>query len=1080
MNVDIVRRSLPNLPNGYTPTEVECPGTLPSVRPASSLSQNEAAWVAKRRNNTITPMENLLSRLNITNFDSRSYIQTHSKNVSALPNIGIAMSGGGLRAFLNGAGVIEAFDSRTPNSTMSGHLGGLLQSSTYLAGLSGGSWLVGSLFMNNFTTVTALRDDPSNTIWDFSHSVIEGPRQGSIQILDTAQYYSTLVNEVEGKSDAGFETTITDIWGRGLSFQLINASNGGPAYTWSSIALAENFQNGDTPFPVVIADERLSGETLIPSNTTVYEFSPFEMGTWDPTAYGFVPTRYLGTNFSAGFVPTNNRCTIGFDSGGFIMGTSSSVFNEIFTTVNSSSLPSILKKAIDAILNKIGVNNEDIADYSPNPFFHYNNISNPSANSSALVLVDGSEDGQNIPLHPLTQPVRGIDVIFAVDFSADTSYNWPNGSSLVKTYERSSSKMANGTSFPSIPDTNTFINLGLNSRPTFFGCNASNTTSTHPAPLIVYIPNSPYAAYSNTSTFDLTYNDTQRDALIANGYDMATLANGTRDSRWPMCVGCAILSRSFHRTGTTVPVACTKCFQTFCWDGTINSTTPAAYEPSPSLETVTTQSTASALSRQDKVGWVGTPNTRGTLTILLSCLFTILACTWSVLHLNLPDPRDSTTVKLLRKLKWTVVTIVFPEFILAHASGERQAAIEDMALLDGSKNRLPKPEDIGSALLWIVEGRVCWRQRLLYPLQLLGRLSKDSTTDAELGKRGGIVITPTPIEHNPESSDKPIMGACNLTQERKQWTLLHSYYANMGGIRVKVGNDGPSEVSRTYCLTGKKLAQIDFDADYSPLQHLTLTAEEIQDKSNSDGFAKIIAMVQIFWLIFSIILRAARHIPSTQLELLTLAYSILAIFIYAAYFNKPQNIEHPTTIFLPTLSDDKEHDRRLRACLGDTECSSFFAKVIWHSDAFLGESLRQGTRIPNDCYNFNLLAPCLVTLVVVTSIFGGIHCIAWNFAFPTGIELKIWRTASVMTTTLPALIFASQFVATLLRQRGNPANCVRDEGRLHPFHSIMITVGYVAYVLARVAIMTVAFTSLRRMPTDVYLTTWARNLPNIQ
>ena len=103
-------------------------------------------------------MKTLLGRLNITNFDAQSYIENHSKNVSNLPNIGVAISEGGWRSLLNGAGAIEAFDSRTPKSTTAGHLGGLLQSSTYLAGLSGGSWLVGSIYMNNFSTVTALRD----------------------------------------------------------------------------------------------------------------------------------------------------------------------------------------------------------------------------------------------------------------------------------------------------------------------------------------------------------------------------------------------------------------------------------------------------------------------------------------------------------------------------------------------------------------------------------------------------------------------------------------------------------------------------------------------------------------------------------------------------------------------------------------------------------------------------------------------------------------------------------------------------------------------------------------------------------
>lgn len=77
----------------------------------------------------------------------------------------------------------------------------------------------------------------------------------------------------------------------------------------------------------------------------------------------------------------------------------------------------------------------------------------------------------------------------------------------------------------------------------------------------------------------LKYNMTERDGLILNAYNGATQGNGTIDSEWPACVGCAILSRSFDRTGTTVPDACKQCFQRYCWDGTVNSTAPGDYIP---------------------------------------------------------------------------------------------------------------------------------------------------------------------------------------------------------------------------------------------------------------------------------------------------------------------------------------------------------------------------------------------------------------------------------------------------------------------------------------------------------------------
>ena len=105
------------------------------------------------------------------------------------------------------------------------------------------------------------------------------------------------------------------------------------------------------------------------------------------------------------------------------------------------------------MLAVVSRHDNDIADY-PNPFYQYHNDTNPYAGDAQLTLVDGGEDLQNIPLHPLIQPYRHVDVIFAVDSSADTNktnpaqgsaLNWPDGASLVATYERSLSPIGNGT-----------------------------------------------------------------------------------------------------------------------------------------------------------------------------------------------------------------------------------------------------------------------------------------------------------------------------------------------------------------------------------------------------------------------------------------------------------------------------------------------------------------------------------------------------------------------------------------------------------------------------------------------------------
>ncbi|KAK7745553.1 Lysophospholipase 1 [Cytospora paraplurivora] len=612
--VDAVARALPNSPSGgYAPALVECPANRPTIRVAGSLSQNETDWLAKRRAATVTPMADFISRANISGFDGASYINGLKDNTTALPNIGIAMSGGGYRALLNGAGFVAAADDRTPGSTDEGGIGGLLQATTYLAGLSGAGWLVGSIYSNNFSTVVKLRDGSEDSaVWKFDRSIFVGPEQSGLSILNTVEYWDDVKDTVETKSDAGFDISITDYWGRALSYQLINATDGGPAYTFSSFALAESLINGDTPMPILVTDGRQPGTTIVSLNATNFEINPWEMGSFDPQVYGFAPTKYLASNFSGGVIPDDGNCTEGFDNVGYMVGTSSTLFNDFLTEsiTDYVDVPTIVADAIEALASDLGSNDNDIAQWTPNPFLGWKNDTNTYAHDQELSLVDGGEDLQNIPLTPLIQPIRAVDVIFAVDSSADTTYYWPNATALRATYERSlETNIANGTLFPSVPDDNTFINLGLNNRPTFFGCDTSNFTlksgQTVP-PLIVYVPNAPYNTLSNVSTFTPSYTDAVRNAIIENGLNVATQGNGTVDSEWPACVACAVLSRSFERTNTSVPDACTSCFSRYCWNGTLDSSTPSGeYEPAYKLADANATAEDSAAARTS--GLIGGP-----------------------------------------------------------------------------------------------------------------------------------------------------------------------------------------------------------------------------------------------------------------------------------------------------------------------------------------------------------------------------------------------------------------------------------------------------------------------------------------
>ncbi|KAI7764987.1 hypothetical protein ACKAV7_012740 [Fusarium commune] len=71
--------------------------------------------------------------------------------------------------------------------------------------------------------------------------------------------------------------------------------------------------------------------------------------------------------------------------------------------------------------------------------------------------------------------------------------------------------------------------------------------------------------------------------------------------------------------------------------------------------------------------WVGTPNVRGTFDILESCIFTLIACVFTALHLDvIPNPTWQRL--LLEKTKWVLLTIVVPEISILTAINQISCA----------------------------------------------------------------------------------------------------------------------------------------------------------------------------------------------------------------------------------------------------------------------------------------------------------------------------------------------------------------------------------------------------------------------
>ncbi len=133
----------------------------------------------------------------------------------------------------------------------------------------------------------------------------------SYVLLSAGQYYRELYQDVQGKRDAGYSTTITDYWGRALSYQLVNASDGGQVYGShvnhkknELISLLPQRTHSRPPRKKRLvrpgrsthAHHCSTGEAdwTAPGHGQLYriQFNPWEMGSFDPGAAAFAPLRF--------------------------------------------------------------------------------------------------------------------------------------------------------------------------------------------------------------------------------------------------------------------------------------------------------------------------------------------------------------------------------------------------------------------------------------------------------------------------------------------------------------------------------------------------------------------------------------------------------------------------------------------------------------------------------------------------------------------------------------------------------------------------------------------------------------------
>ncbi|KUJ21324.1 uncharacterized protein LY89DRAFT_553621, partial [Mollisia scopiformis] len=486
-------------------------------------------------------------------------------------------------------------------------------------------------------------------------------------------------------------------------------------------------------------------------------------------------------------------------------------------------------------------------------------------------------------------------------------------------------------------------------------------------------------------------------------------------------------------------------------------------------------------------------NVRSTTGILWNCLSIIILCTWNIQHLNVPPIQDSPhgLEKIWRpiwesrvKVKWMIITILVPEFLVGKALGEMLSArqsVKDMQLsMSGSETILhAQPVRVPKVPWGMVHG---YMANMGY-----------FVLDWEMGIEEEHEIEGTSRKSNEIEDNKTFpLPSRDIDDQDLEYLALQNLYrlestSRRSRSEIQTGPDEQWQMDRFWALDARQWNLI-FKYNVATPPKLPVSHLERLDKGGT--LVKILAVLQVSYLILQLIVRKVHGLPSAQLEIAALAFSASSIITYLLYLKRPQGIETIYTVRADPGPIDYYASSRLKDIVEDGP------RYLWQGkrnipefDPTLGPA-----PIPNDSSHWTMGLPGralyggndeLLLLafgaLVGGTVFGGLHCLAWNFHFPTETERLVWRICSVMTSCLPLLFL----FPVALWMKLNPAALPgyereRASSTAKFLVGALILVLFVGpYILARLFLMVEIFRSLCFLPSEAFFETWSGNFPHL-
>ncbi|KAI0059861.1 hypothetical protein BV25DRAFT_1034250 [Artomyces pyxidatus] len=279
-------------------------------------------------------------------------------------------------------------------------------------------------------------------------------------------------------------------------------------------------------------------------------------------------------------------------------------------------------------------------------------------------------------------------------------------------------------------------------------------------------------------------------------------------------------------------------------------------------------------------------------------------------------------------------------------------------------------------------------------------------------------------------------------------TTQHGFFVVMGGFHYYRSGEPIHPLSSSDVVVLVRSGELVLPTD-----------EEMRNWSQSDVLSKSLAVVQTLWFVTQAIARRIEGLPITQLEIMTLAYTTLTVAMYVVWWDKPQNVGGPVRVTVKNLPWSPSVDKW-------RWYQRIFYVIAGWQDALV--NLHMVRRVPTfyggGFYNVDGIYADVVALFAAM-VFLAVHCAAWFYPFPSDVEKIIWRASSAAIVALPGAMLAP---ILFLLAKGIPIK--------FPFMFVLFAP---LYIVARLLLLALSFTTLRSLPLDAYRAVqWTLRIPH--